>query len=489
MSKSLSFFPQSAFAPAYYTDINEIMKERSFFRKEFSYFVDYGGRGGGKTKDKIKSVVYEASIRPVRVLVTRELQNSIEESVKAEIEAVIFEEGLESFFKITEKAIVGLNGSRFIFRGLKNNINNLKSIADVDIVLVEEAENVTKVSWEKLLPSIRPISGRAIVIVIFNPANELDDTYQRWIINTPPRTLLTKVNWSDNKYFPEFLNEQRLHQQKVLPSKEYDHIWEGKPKGSEGDIIIDLDWIKSARFASRNPDWVKAGKKRVGYDPAGQGRDSNACTYIDGNCLVEVDEWVKSPDLREATRRALSMADKNKAESFYYDECGGFGDGVAIFVKDDIEAADWVSHLKIVEVNPFNAGSPVINPDFMIDGTDKTFGEMYTNAKAQAHAITAQKFYNTYRFIVLGERDINPEDMISIDVEDEALFLKIAREMSTALWVKSETNSKKKVESKKDMEKRTGQASPNINDSVIMCYMPDVGLSSMIFAPSRFRSM
>ena len=192
MSKSLSFFPQSAFAPAYYTDINETMKERSFFRKEFSYFVDYGGRGGGKTKDKIKSVVYEASIRPVRVLVTRELQNSIEESVKAEIEAVIFEEGLESFFKITEKAIVGLNGSRFIFRGLKNNINNLKSIADVDIVLVEEAENVTKVSWEKLLPSIRPISGRAIVIVIFNPANELDDTYQRWIINTPPRTLLTK---------------------------------------------------------------------------------------------------------------------------------------------------------------------------------------------------------------------------------------------------------------------------------------------------------
>ena len=214
MSKSLSFFPQSAFAPAYYTDINDIMKERSFFRKEFSYFVDYGGRGGGKTKDKIKSVVYEASIRPVRVLVTRELQNSIEESVKAEIEAVIFEEGLESFFKITEKAIVGLNGSRFIFRGLKNNINNLKSIADVDIVLVEEAENVTKVSWEKLLPSIRPISGRAIVIVIFNPANELDDTYQRWIINTPPRTLLTKVNWSDNKYFPEFLNEQRLHQKK-----------------------------------------------------------------------------------------------------------------------------------------------------------------------------------------------------------------------------------------------------------------------------------
>ncbi len=486
---SLVWNPQPAFRDFFYTNPKDIIKHRTVFRKEYEYYVPYGGRGSGKTYTFADAVIVEASLRKIRVLVTREIQDSIDESIKQELEKAIVNRGLEHFFKITNTYIEGLNGSFFLFKGLKNNIRSVKSISNVDVVLCEEAEAVTKHSWDVFLPSIRPDSGRPIVIVIFNPGNELDDTYQRFIVNEPQQTIKKKINWSDNIYFPAFLEKQRQHALKFSPLKEYNHIWEGEPIGSEGDIIIDLDWIKAARFASRNPDWVKAGKKRVGYDPAGQGRDSNACTYIDGNCLVEVDEWVKSPDLREATRRALSMADRNKADAFYYDECGGFGDGVAIFVKDDIEAADWASHLKIVEVNPFNAGSPVINPDFLIDGTDKTFGEMYTNAKAQAHAITAQKFYNTYRFIVLGERDINPEDMISIDVEDEALFLKIAREMSTALWVKSETNSKKKVESKKDMEKRTGQASPNINDSVIMCYMPDVGLSSMIFAPSRFRSM
>ena len=80
--------------------------------------------------------------------------------------------------------------------------------------------------------------------------------------------------------------------------------------------------------------------------------------------------------------------------------------------------------------------------------------------------------YNTYRFIELGERDIEFSNMLSLDIEDDDLWKKLMREMSTALWVKSEANSKKKVESKKDMKKRTGQESPNIYEAVIMCYDP-----------------
>lgn len=472
---NLHFSPQTVFAPAYNLDTKEIIKQRSFFSSKYSFFVDYGGRGGGKTKDKVKAVILESTIRPVRVLVTRELQNSIEESVKAELEACIEELELQHFFKITEKQIVALNGSKFIFKGLKNNINNIKSIADVDIVLVEEAENVSKNSWDKLLPSIRPKSGRAIVIVIFNPANELDDTYQRWIINTPPNTLLTRCNYTDNRHFPPFLEAQRLHAKKTMPPKDYSNIWEGIPKGSEGDVIIDLDWLKAARFASSHPDWVKVGKKVVAYDPAGQGRDSNAVVYADGNCIKSIDEWVKSSDLRAATNRALSTARKNNADEFAYDECGGFGDGVSVFVSDNLNGRDPDGKLKAfkITVNPFNAGDPVLaHKAVKIKETEKTPAEIYANQKAHAHGVVAQMLYNTYRFIELGERDIEFNNMLSLDIKDDELWKKLMREMSTALWVKSEANSKKKVESKKDMKKRTGQESPNINDAVIMCYAP-----------------
>ena len=497
MAKTLVWTPQNAFADYFYTDAEDIIKYRTVFRQETTYFVAEGGRGSGKTFTFIDALVVEASIRPVRILCTRELQNSIEESVKAEIEAAIFARGLERYFKILKTEISAPNGSKFIFKGIKNNINNLKSISDVDIVLCEEAESITKNSWSKLLPSIRPrkefgLRGkRPINIIIFNPDDELDDTYQRFVVNPPPRTITKKINWSDNKYFPPNLEEMRLHSLKTRPLKDHDHDWEGKPKSADADVIIDREWVRAARFASKHPEFIKTGDKVVAYDPAGQGRDSNAVVGADGNTVNMVDDWVSSIDLREASSRAYGHAVSAGAKRFVYDTCGGLGDGVSVFVSDSKSAIieDLNSrigrnqeqrrqdHIDLVserarDVFPFDAGGAVVNPDSLIPGTDKTWGERCSNAKAQAHMILAQKLYNTYRFIKLGHRDIDPADMLSIDIDDNDLFNQIVRELSAPLWVKSATNSKRKVEAKDKMEKRTGQKSPNIADAFIMCYAP-----------------
>ena len=424
----------------------------------------------------------ESTIRKVRVLVTREYLGSIAESTKAEIEEAITELELDHFFHITEKQITAVNGSKFMFKGLKNNINNIKSIAAVDIVLVEEAEGVSEICWDKLLPSIRPKSGKMIVIVIFNPDSKLDATWRTWMENTPERTLITKTNYCDNKYFPAHLERMRLNDLKTLPKRRYDKKWLGIPTGAEGDIIIDEIWLRAARFASRHEEWEKVGPKVVAYDPAGQGKDNHAVAYADGNCVVEVDEWPLSPDLRVATNRAVSMLRKHEADDFTYDECGGFGDGVSVFVKDNVDGVstdeDGVNFEQIdINIIPFNAGDSIEKPedwddDKKIKGTEKTPYEIYCNQKAHAHGVIAQQFYNTYRFIELGERGIDFNDMISLDVEDDTLFNKIIREMSTALWVKSESTSKQKVESKENMKKRTGQESPNINDAIVMLRAP-----------------
>ena len=423
---ALIWKPQEAFSEHFLTDADEIIKHRTVFAHNIIYHVDYGGRGSAKTWTWADAVVVEASLRPIRVLVAREFQISIEESIKDEIETAITNRGLDGFFDCRKTWIDGLNGSKFIFKGIKNNIKNLKSISNVDIVLCEEAEDVQKDSWDKLLPSIRPKSGKdPIFIIIFNPGNELDDTYQRWVVTPPEQCISKLINWRDNKYFPEFLDKQRLHCKKTMPKKEYDHIWEGKPKGPEGDIIIDLEWIKAARFASNHTEWQSVGRDQVGYDPAGQGRDSNAVAGKTGNCVDEIDEWVKSPDLKEASKRAFSMTVRRGSEDMLFDSCGGFGDGVEVFVKDaKIECIaecdrekDHSAKAKLMALNVkgFDAGAPVHNPDMMVNGTTKKAGDIYSNLKAQVHGITAQKFYNTFRFIVLGERDIDFDDMISID--------------------------------------------------------------------------
>ncbi|MDH3325161.1 MAG: PBSX family phage terminase large subunit [Gammaproteobacteria bacterium] len=438
------------------------------FKPGVVYHVDYGGRGGAKTWTWADAVIVEACLRPVRILVTREFQISIEESIKDEIEEAIYSRGLEHFFTMTKTSIVGRNGSKLIFKGIKNNIKNLKSISNVDIVLCEESENIQKDSWEKLLPSIRPKSGLdPIFIILFNPDNELDDTYQRWVISPPDDCVSIKVNYIDNKYFPSYLEKQRLHCKKTQPMRTYRHIWEGFPTGAEGDVIMDLEWIKAARFASHHEDFVQSGIKKVSYDPAGQGRDSNAVVYQDGNIVKDIDEWVRSDDLREASNRAFDMATDNAAGLFTFDTCGGLGDGVDVFITDRKKE----KKLK-TPVFPFDAGAPVVNGKKTVNGTNRTWANLYTNAKAQAHAVTAQKFYNTFRFIKLGERDISPEDMISVDIADNGIFNKLARELSTPVWEKSDATSKKKVEDKKKMKKRTGQESPNIADALIMNNAP-----------------
>lgn len=479
----LDWNPQPAYRDFVYTSSKDIIKRRTLFKDELVYHVPYGGRGSGKTFFYSDAVIVEGSIRPIRVLVTRELQNSIEDSIKAELEEAISARGLQGFYTITKNRIVGKNGTEFMFRGLKNNINNIKSISNVDIVLCEEAENISKVSWSKLLPSIRPrnleVRDSPIVIVIFNPADELDDTYQRFVVNPPGRCLSKLINWSENIYFPDFLNQLRLDQKRTLPPDEYDHIWEGKTTGQSGDVIIRKEWIRAARFASKNEDWKKVGSKVIAYDPAGQGRDFNAIAYKDGNTVPFVDEWLISKDLREATRRAFLPAIENGVDDFVYDECGGFGDGISVFVDDITDGKDQsmidmgYGAQRQIEIKPFNAGAAVIDADkAIIEGEladeKNTWGEVYTNAKAQAHGITAQKLYTTYRFIALGERDMKPEEMLSLDIEDDVLFNKLTLELSTPLWVRSGTNSKKKVEDKKAMEKRTELPSPNIADAVHM---------------------
>jgi hypothetical protein len=321
-----------------------------------------------------------------------------------------------------------------------------------------------------------------IVVVIFNPDSKLDATWQQWMVNTPERTLITTTNYCDNKYFPDNLERMRRNDFRTLPKRRYDKKWLGIPTGAEGDIIIDEVWIAAARFASRHEDWQKVGTKVVGYDPAGQGKDSHAVAYADGNCVTEVDEWPLSQDLREATNRALNMVRRHDADEFTYDECGGFGDGVSVFAQDNVTGVsvdeNGNSYDPIdIKITPFNAGDSIEKPEdwddsAKIKNTEKTPDEIYCNQKAHAHGVIAQQFYNTYRFIELGERGIDFADMISLDIEDDALFNKIHREMSTAVWVKSENNSKKKVESKKDMKKRTGQESPNINDAIVMLRAP-----------------
>ena len=188
------------------------------------YKVAYGGRGGGKSWSFVRALLFRAWQKKTRILCAREIQNSIKESVHQLLKDQINTLGQEDFFKVKETSITAVNGSEFIFEGLRHNVDNIRSKEGIDIAAVFEAKNVSKASWEVLIPTVRQPGSE--IWIEFNPELDTDETYKRFVLNPPTNAVVKKVNWTDNPWFPEIL----VQEINDLKSRDYDaylNVWEG----------------------------------------------------------------------------------------------------------------------------------------------------------------------------------------------------------------------------------------------------------------------
>jgi len=190
------------------------------------YKVIYGGRGGGRSWGVARYLLIEGGKEPHRFLCTREVQKSIKDSVHRLLQDQISVLGMDHFYEVLDTEIRGLNGTVFVFSGLSDQTaESIKSYEGVTKAWCEEAQSISKKSWRMLIPTIRAEGSE--ILVTFNPELDTDETYQRFIVNTPPDAWLCELNWRDNPWFPEVLEQERLHCKETEPD-EYENIWEGK---------------------------------------------------------------------------------------------------------------------------------------------------------------------------------------------------------------------------------------------------------------------
>jgi len=196
----------------------------AFLFEPCRYKVCYGGRGGAKSWGIARALLILGAKSPLRILCAREFQTSIKDSVHKLLCDQIDSMGLTGFYEITDKSIRGKNGTEFFFVGLRNNVTNVKSIEGVDKCWVEEAQTVSKTSWNTLIPTIRKEESE--IWVSFNPELETDETYQRFVLNSPENCKVIKINWSDNPWFPETLRLEKdaLRDRDI---EAYNTVWEG----------------------------------------------------------------------------------------------------------------------------------------------------------------------------------------------------------------------------------------------------------------------
>ena len=189
------------------------------------YRVGYSGRGATKSWSFTRGLVLRGLAARERVLCAREFMVSIADSVHRTLCDQIDLLGLEAYFNVQQTSIEGTNGSEFIFSGIRNNVQKLKSTEGVTIAFVEEAEATSSDSWQVLIPTIRKAGSE--IWVIFNPNQSTDATYERMITNPPPNALVVKSSWRDNPWLSADALAEKDYLQRVDPDA-YLHVWEGE---------------------------------------------------------------------------------------------------------------------------------------------------------------------------------------------------------------------------------------------------------------------
>ena len=451
---------------------------RSFWETPARTRVLYGGRASSKSWDAAGVALYSTQAQPLKVMCVRQFQNRIDDSVYTLLKNRINDFGFEQKFNVLRNTIYSSIGSSFVFYGLWRHIEEIKSAEGIDILWIEEAHNLTKEQWEILEPTIRKEGSQ--VWIIFNPKLVTDFVYRKFILNTPPNTIVRKINYDENPFLSDTML-RIIETKRSEDEDEFNHIYLGEPVEDDDAVIIKRSWIKAAIDAHIKLGIEPSGRKRIGFDVADSGADKNATVMAHGIVCIDVDEWKgREDELLKSATRVHSQAVQHEAE-IDYDSIG-----VGAFAGGHFKALNEQRETS-VEYFKFNASDRVLNKDEHIDPEDTKSplnGDYYANLKAQSWWDVARRFRNTFNAVTKG-MEYAEEDMISISSDCDHID-SLIDELSTPRK-DFDALGKVKVESKKDLAKRDVN-SPNKADGFIMAYAPrEAGSTVAIFLGARHR--
>lgn len=199
----------------------------------------FGGRGSGKSRffgtNLIrKAILHESRYKHgLRWLCAREIQKSLDQSVKRLLEDEIKRLNVGHLFEVQRSLIKTPGDGIIAFQGLQDHTSeSIKSLEDFDGAWLEEAQTISQRSLDLLRPTIRKEYDDGTSSEIWfswNPRFEDDpvDVFFRSKKNPPPaNSRIIEVNFEDNPWFPNVLREEMRYDRQRDPDK-YIHIWRG----------------------------------------------------------------------------------------------------------------------------------------------------------------------------------------------------------------------------------------------------------------------
>ena len=202
-----------------------------FNAKDVRYRGAYGGRGSAKTRTfalmtAVQGYRIGMSGNSGQILCGREFMNSLDDSSLEEVKSAIRSvPWLEDYYELGEKYIRSKDGRiNYVFAGLRRSLDALKSKAKLVLAWIDEAETVSETAWRKLIPTVREHDSE--IWVTWNPESKESATHKRFRLSPPDKSIIVEMNWQDNPWFPDVLEQERLEDKAKRPDV-YDHVWEG----------------------------------------------------------------------------------------------------------------------------------------------------------------------------------------------------------------------------------------------------------------------
>ena len=313
------------------------------------YFFFWGGRGGAKSYGVGDFHVIKGRSEKARYLMTREIQNSIKDSVHALLKGRIND--LEFYdYTITDINIRHkLSGTEFIFAGLSSvTEDQIKSYFNIKRCWVEEAHSITNKSLGVLTPTIRATGSQ--ICFTYNRKESLDPVHDLflkhktkkermrytdpdgnksyWNLSRGDGVIRVEINYDGNPLFPEVLERERFFDKENMDTAEYLHKWEGQPEPQPVDAIIPVDDCLSAMKRQVSDQ----GCFEIGADVARGGKDRVVLYKRKGLKVfpaVVYQNLAKNDKMRtwETAERIIRLAENDKQVRIKVDDTG-LGGGV-----------------------------------------------------------------------------------------------------------------------------------------------------------------
>jgi phage terminase large subunit len=228
------------------------------FSGDARYRIAHGGRGSGKTRgfalmSAIRAYMLAEAGKSGTILCAREFMNSLEDSSMEEVkQAIRSVPWLDAYFELGERFIRTRNRRiSYTFCGLRHNLDSIKSKARILIAWIDEAETVSEIAWQKLLPTVREEGSE--VYISYNPERDGSATDKRFRKSNMEGAKIVEMNYTDNPWFPAVLEQERLNDREILDDHTYAWIWEGAYReNSKAQIFADK--YRVADFESAH-DW------------------------------------------------------------------------------------------------------------------------------------------------------------------------------------------------------------------------------------------